>query len=163
MEIEKIVFKTFAISAYLCGGSLILKNPNDTDVVLFFKNGEDRINAIKKAPHDTGYNLHFAVDNNKPFLGCYGVQLMKKLYGEEEPLKLDIFDEKTKVEYKELLIKYAKLLQDNSKKWYHILTAVYMYENNSYELTENQKNIIQEVHDKGINEELKKYCIEKLQ
>ena len=49
-------------------------------------------------------------------------------------------------------------IEDNEKEWYKILTGVYIYENKSYDFTEEQLANIQKVHDdKKITKELKEY------
>lgn len=163
MELGLILYLTNARAIYSCGSSLILDNPNDTDICLVFDDVEKKKYGFEHSPHDTGYCLHFATKEYKPFIGCYAVPLMKKLGGEDIDFKFDIFEEETKKEYIAILRNAVKKLKDDSKQWYHVLTAIYMYENGSYILTEEQKANVQEVHDNGITLELKNYCIEKLQ
>ena len=145
---------------YTAGSSLILKKPNDQDQVWFYETKEERLKALIKHIHQDDIDVHFDyVRPLKVFLGCYCYHFMELIEGEDLHLAdFSIFDHKD--EYMELLKWYATRLSKDNKRWYHILTAYYMFKNNSYDLTEPQLKAIQSTHDKGITEAKYNLCIE---
>ena len=149
---------------YTTGSSLFLPKPNDKDVVRFYETKEEKREALIKYRHDDERDVHF--DYVRPltvFLGCYIYHFMELVEGEDLHLAdFDIFDAQIKKDYVALLNKYASWLKHDSKLWYHILTACYMYKNNSYDLTATQLKTIQSVHDKGVTDSKYKFCIETL-
>lgn len=147
-------------AVYKTGSSCLLSNSNDVDYLYYYETNEERLEAIKKSKHDD-INKHYKLWDKKldVFLGCYIYPFMEHIEGEEvEEFKtFNICDHKK--EYKEIALKYISFLKDDSKEWYHILTACYMFERNKNSLTKTQLKQIQSVHDNGITEELKEYCI----
>ena len=150
------------LAIYTTGSSLILKKPNDKDVVYFYPTKEEKIEALRTYRHDSEYDVHFAVAKTCVFLGCYIYHFMELIEGEDLHLnEFSIFDHKE--EYIALLKKAVNIYNRKSKKWYQILTAVYMFENNSYDLTEEQLKDIQQAHDKGVTKKLYTYIIDYLE
>ena len=146
---------------YYCGSVVILKNPRDVDIVYIYDTVEEIREALKHKPHDSEFNLHYELATPKVFLGCYAYHYMKRIEGEVMELEqFSIFDHKD--EYVLLLKQYADWLDHTDKKWYHILTACYIYKNNSYDLTETQLKAIQSTHDNGITETRYKFCLKTL-
>lgn len=145
---------------YTTGSSLILKKPNDQDFVYFYETKEEKREALIKHRHEENIDVHFDyVRPLKVFLGCYIYHFMELVEGEDLHLAgFSIFDHKD--EYMELLKWYASWLPKDNKRWYHILTAYYMFKNNSYDLTEAQLKAIQSTHDKGITDAKYNLCIE---
>lgn len=159
-----MVGKSMYRATYKTGASLILKVSNDVDVVRFYDTEEERREALIHYKHDDPNNVHFDSLEKSPrvFLGCYIYHFMELIEGEDLHLdEFNIFDHKE--EYVALLKKYTEWLPLENKWWYHILTAVYMYANGSYELTDKQLADIQRTHDKGISNAKHKYCIEQLE
>lgn len=148
------------LAIYRCGSSVLLKRPNDIDLVFYYANEEDLKMGKATTPRDIGYCLHFDTASPKPYIHAYSYHFMEKIDGQDIDLNYDIFEHEE--EYKAVLRTRASCMPKFWKKWYHILTAVYMYDNGSYDLTEEQLDNIQNVHDNGISEELYTYCIEKL-
>jgi hypothetical protein len=76
--------------------------------------------------------------------------LMTKVMGEDVCPKTDIISEH-RAEFIECLKTKAKELIDgkilNQKRWYHLLRGVYILQNNSYEVTEEQRREINILHD----------------
>lgn len=144
---------------YKTGSSLLLKNSNDNDFVFFYETKEEARQALIEFKRDYDGCVHFDyVRPLKVFLGCYIYHFMELVEGEDLHLdEFSIFDHEE--EYKELLKKFVNLPKE-SKNWYHILTAYYMFKNNSYELTESQLKDIQRAHDKGITNAKYNLCIE---
>lgn len=147
---------------YKTGSSLLLKNSNDNDFVFFYETKEEARQALIEFKRDYDGCVHFDyVRPLKVFLGCYIYHFMELIEGEDLHLAdFSIFDHKE--EYMTLLKKYAELLPQDSKNWYHILIACYMYKNGSYDLTEAQLSAVQRTHDKGITESKYKFCIDTL-
>jgi len=146
---------------YTTGSSLFLPNSNDKDVVYYYETKEERREALIKYKHDSDKDVHFDCLERTPkvFLGCYIYHFMKLIEGEDLHLdEFNIFDHEE--EYKELLRRYVSWLPLESKKWYHIITAYYLFKNKSYDLTEAQLKVIQSTHDKGITNAKYNLCIE---
>ena len=147
---------------YTTGSSLILSKPKDKDVVRFYETKEEKREALIKYRHDDPNDVHFDfVRKPRVFLGCYIYHFMKLVEGEDLHLnEFSIFDHKE--EYIALLKRYAGWLPKKDKHWYHILTACYMFENESYDLTAKQLEAIQRAHDKGITDAKYDYCLKQL-
>ena len=147
-------------SIYKGGSSVILPKSNDNDIFYYYDNNEERKREFIKNKDHT-IDKHYVLWENrlKIFLGCYAYPFMEYISGEEieEFKSFNICEHKT--EYVEIAKKYIGFMQDSSKNWYHILIACYMFENEKNEISEEQKQIAQQVHDKGITKELKSYCI----
>lgn len=148
---------------YITGSSLLLENYNDIDQVWFYETKEEcnearRTRGLARKDLDVHYDY---VRPLKVFLGCYSYHYMKLVEGEDLHLdNFSIFDHKE--EYIELLKRYAGWLPKENKRWYHILTACYMFANESYELTSAQLKAIQSTHDKGITDAKYNYCLKQL-
>ena len=148
---------------YTTGSSLILKSPSDKDVVRFYETKEECIEAVKKHKRDKNLDEHFSYVGREPmvFLGCYIYPFMELVEGEDLHLNdFSIFDHKK--EYADVLKRFASWLPHDHKWWYHILTACYMFKNNSYDLTEAQLKAIQSTHDNGITNAKYNLCIDVL-
>lgn len=149
-------------AVYYCGSSVFLPNPNDIDIVYIYDTVEEIREALRKRKHrSTDFNVHYELAVPKVFLGCYAYHYMKRIDGETMPLEnFSIFDHKA--EYVELLKRFASWLPKENKKWYHILTACYIYKNGNYDLTDTQLKAIQSTHDNGITETRYKFCLKTL-
>ena len=147
---------------YKTGSQCILPNSNDKDYVKVYDLYSESREALKHN-HDHSVDYHFDGIDKMPrvFLGCYIYPFMELVEGEEiETLKnFSIFEHKD--EYVALL-KRELGLREASKQWYHILIACYMFANKKMSLTKTQLKKVQEVHDNGITQELKEYCINTL-
>ena len=149
-----------ARAIYKTGSQCILPNSNDKDYCYYFDTNEERLQALERN-HDHEKDIHFVLWSNRLriFLGCYIYPFMEYVEGEEiqEFATFNICEHKK--EYKELALKYIDVMKDDSKKWYHILIACYMFERNKNSIVKAQKQTAQQVHDNGITKELKEYCI----
>ena len=147
---------------YTTGSSLLLNNPRDIDEVWFYETKEECDKArVTRGLGEKDINVHYSYVGREPmvFLGCYSYHYMKLIEGEDLHLdEFNIFDHEE--EYKELLKRYASWLPQESKRWYHIITAYYLFKNKSYDLTEAQLKVIQSTHDKGITNAKYNLCIE---
>ena len=147
-------------AVYKSGSACILPNSNDVDYIYYYETSEERVDALIHN-HDRSVDKNFVLWQNRlrVFLGCYIYPFMEHISGEEIPEFKDfnICDHKT--EYKEIALRYISVLEDSSKTWYHILIACYMFDRGKNSLTKTQIKKVQEVHDSGITNELKEYCV----
>lgn len=160
MTIKEIYDLCQPISIYKTGSSCFLKNPHDKDLVLYYETKEEAIEHLTNMPHNTGYCLHFDyVGHIIHDTGSYIYAYMKKSMGKTISFEgFNFLNEKE--EYAYHYRKFYRKLPDTAKTWYRILTASYIFSNNSYELTEEQKEHIQKVHDDGIiDEESKRFIL----
>jgi len=147
---------------YKTGSSLLLENYHDIDEVWFFETREEKLEAVKTLPHEKDRDVHCDyIRPLKVFLACYLYHYMQLIEGEDLHLdEFSIFDHKD--EYIALLKRYVSWLPRDRKKWYHILTAVYLLKKGEYKLTKTQLNNIQNTHDNGISDKLYNYIIDYL-
>lgn len=145
-------------SIYITGSSLFLKKYRDVDYVYYYDSLKEAREAFKKN-HNHKIDIHFCAIPNatRIFLGCYIYPLMRLCEGEEilSLKNFSIFNSSIKEKYISLLKKYYESIKLADKRWYHILTVKFMYENNSIELTSEQLDKIQNAHDNGITKQLK--------
>lgn len=151
----------YCIAIYL-GGSIcegIIKNPHDIDFIFFVDQNINKCH-IRRLLH------HFQQENNIP-LNCDFVQLrnihqeehsygsyihkkMIKLAGADVLFDFDVIC-KHRQEYKNILISTINKLDTNviwnQKRWYQIIRGFYILKHNNYELSEQEKEIINIVHD----------------
>ena len=82
--------------------------------------------------------------------GSYINKEMIKLVGQDIPFEFDVID-KDREEYKKILIEAINKLDigkiRNQKRWYQIIRGYYILKNNSYDLSEEEKDILNKVHD----------------
>ena len=150
-------------ATYITGSWCFLKNVRDIDIIYYYDTREEALEALQHNKKDHRYNEHYRGIDQLPriFLGAYIYPFMKLRSGEDLHLEqYSIFDFKD--EYIAKLKHVAGWLPKDDKKWYHILTACYIFENGSYELTEKQLEAIQRAHDKGITDAKYNYCLKQL-
>ena len=152
---------------YKGGSQLLLKKPKDIDYIYFVDTLEekfalnDELNNDKKKNED--FSIRLVENATKMTSFSYLYPLMILVKGEEiEALKNYDFLGK-KEEYVAYVKERVKRMRKESKQWYHIYIAICMFENNKMELTDEQVNIAQQIHDEGANDELYKYIIEYLE
>ena len=149
------------LAVYKGGSSLLLKKSRDTDLIYFYETCYEAQQERYKYNRIGDIDIHF-LKAIKPriSLWCCLYHFMELIEGENLHLdKFSIFDHKD--EYIECL-KVNITMPKANKSWYHILTAIYMFENNSYTLTEKQLEDIQQTHDNGISEELYQHIVKYL-
>ena len=84
--------------------------------------------------------------------GSYINILQQKIIGEDVEFTFDIIN-KDREEYIQILLNtienFKKHPRKTNKRYYQILMGIFILENNSYELNEEQIKIINEVHDQA--------------
>lgn len=151
----------YCISIYL-GGSLcegIIENAHDIDFICFADKPVDmchirRLLFFYQRDNKLPENLDFIQVRTKQreehSYGSYINKKMIKLIGEDISFEFDVID-KHRDEYKKILIDAIEKLNSkkirNQKRWYQVLRGYYILKHNSYELTDEEKHIINIVHD----------------
>lgn len=139
---------------YKCGSACILPTPKDEDYIYYYDTNEERLEALKKN-HNHSVDNHYRIWGSEPkvFLGCYIYPFMEKIDGEDIDFQsFDIFDEKIKEQYFEVINRNIEHFKKEDKRWYHIVIAYYMYKNEQMKLTSQQKEVAQNTHDRGISD-----------
>ena len=166
MEINELFNKLQPLcKAIYLGGSRVnkyIKNPHDYDYILFVDNDEDKRKLMIKIGHifhlrggininglDDYMNIRI-INEEEHSYGSYINKLQKKLVGEDVEFIFDIID-KNREEYINILLKTINKFENRkikpTKRWYQILNGIFILKNNSYELTKEQIEIINDVHD----------------
>lgn len=147
---------------YKTGSQLVFKHSNDKDYVRFYDTREERLLALIKHKRNDEADVHFALAVPKIFIGCYIYPFMELVQGEEieEFKNFSLIDHKD--EYIELVRNYVQWLPRENKKWYHIYLGISMLDRGTMELTDEQRENAQSIHDNGINDELYDYIIDYL-
>lgn len=180
--ITKIVSLLKPSYIYKVGSSLICTNPNDVDLVLIYDNHDKMIEASKKknsvfTQDDLNidgiqYNLLFNsleyIYNTASLYAYEFGPYLIQLYGNNNIMqKLNILTdinlkkEACCIMASQIHIKMSCNFHHGSyiSKPYRLLLTCYILYNNSFELSEEQKDIINKVHDeKTISNELLTWC-----
>ena len=87
-------------------------------------------------------------------MGCYAYPFMQHISGEQitEFENFSILDETIRPQYIEVVKKNLTCIPRKSKRWYHIVIAYYIFKNGEMKLTTQQKEVVQNTHDKGISD-----------
>lgn len=164
MEIQELVEKypNYIMSIYKTGSSVLpwIKNPHDEDYRVYINCTDNKIrDELQKYNPKNG---HYIVrDGNKkqhPRTHSYQKYFEKPLYGEDLACnKYDIFENEK--EYKQYIIQYCSIrtYTPEKKVWYHILTAIYLFDNKDYFITDEQAKNIQLCHDRKMTHEIYDY------
>ena len=150
---------------YYCGSSVILPNPRDVDIVYMYDTIEELHEAKRnKKKRDTDFNIHYELTTPRVFLGCYAYPYMRRIEGEDLHLEnFSLLDHKD--EYIAKIKEYVKFLQQHreDKKWYHVYLGISILDRGTMELSQEQRENAQKIHDEGINCELYNYIIDYLE
>lgn len=153
--------KPYCIAIYL-GGSYCqdyIKNKGDVDFICFSDRPVDKCNIrrllyfyFKKNERPENYDF-IQVRTKQQEEHAYGSYINKemiKLIGQDIPFTFDIIN-KDRAEYKQILIDTVNKLNTgkikNQKRWYQILRGYFILKNNSYKMSEAEKDILNKVHD----------------
>lgn len=151
----------YCISIYL-GGSLcegIIVNTHDLDFICFADKPVDMCHIRRllyfyqqtnKLPENFDFIQVRTKQREEHSYGSYINKKMIKLIGEDISFEFDVIDEHRN-EYKEILMRAIDKLNSNriknQKRWYQVLRGYYILQHHSYELTQEEKNILNVVHD----------------
>lgn len=155
------ILQPYCKAVYL-GGSVcegIIQNTHDIDLIFFGKRPVDMCHIrrelfiyLEKHPIDKKYDC-IQVRNEEHEEHSYGSYINKKmilLVGKEIQFNFDVIN-KHRDEYKQILINTIHKLNTkrikNQKRWYQIVRGFYILKNNSYELSEQEKEIVNIIHD----------------
>lgn len=161
MNIERLLKKypQWIKAIYKTGSSILpwVDSPNDTDYVIFVTSVSDSrvFQLYDERPENECWIIANQDRKQNPHLYSYERSLEQLLYGEEMPNeKYDIFENER--EYKTYIVgKALGVPYDNRFKcWYHTLTAIYLFENEGYYITEEQKKNIELCRNKKMPNEL---------
>lgn len=163
LELQKLFnyLQPYCIAIYL-GGSIcegIIKNTHDYDFICFSDEPVD-MNHIRRLlyfyqrenqlPEDFDFLQIRTKQVEEHAYGSYINKKMIKLFGEDINFEFDVLNTHRE-EYKNILIDTITKLNTNKiinqKRWYQVLRGYYILKNNSYDLNEEQKEILNIVHD----------------
>lgn len=164
LEVANDVYKylqPYCISIYL-GGSIcegIIKNTHDVDFICFSDKPVDMCHIRrllffysqrKNLPENFDFIQVRTKQKEEHDYGSYINKKMIKLIGQDIEFNFDVIFEHRQ-EYKAILLKTIDRLETkkikNQKRWYQVIRGYYILKHNSYDLTEEEKNIINIVHD----------------
>jgi hypothetical protein len=153
-------YKPWLVSVARTGSTVLpwINDSRDTDYVFYVTDIRDvkkRLAIQKKRPHNECWLIdEFGSQDMRIY--AYEYHFLKPVYGEEFPT-YDVLEHIP--EYKELLVDYALDCEYNPmrKCWYHVLTGVYLIQNNSYELTEEQASNVRLCHSRQMTQEIYDY------
>lgn len=148
--------------AFYLGGSLstgLINKPHDIDIIIYTKPGWDNICKVRKYLKDNNYSgwnnkskydFVAIIDVSKIELNIYSCFEYKKIIGTDINFKFDILKAHRQA-FIEAVKEYASKIDNgylwNRKRWYLILYAIYILQNNSWDFTEVQKAEINTLHD----------------
>lgn len=172
---------------FLVGSSPIINKPNDVDLSLIYDHRRDYVAIRKKISKEQNVRVHEIVVNNNISLLPTGIddlyngftadfmyeadKYMIYLVGDETCIDKDkinvfknnIFKDKVLVSlYTDLDIHFGGAPKHNiyGQKPYRLLWSCYILYNKSYDITDEQKRILNEVHDsKQMSEDLWQWCL----
>ena len=151
----------YCIAIYL-GGSYCqdyIKNKGDVDFICFADKPDDMCHIRRllyfyfkknECPKNYDFIQVRTKQREEHAYGSYINKEMIKLVGQDIPFEFDVID-KDREEYKKILIEAINKLDigkiRNQKRWYQIIRGYYILKNNSYDLSEEEKDILNKVHD----------------
>ena len=146
------------ISSYKGGSSVILPKHKDIDIFNYYETKEEALEELRQCnDHSVDYHFLHYEKRLHIFIGCYAYPFMEHISGQEitEFKLFNICEHKE--EYKKVADFFIKHAENIDKRWYHLVIACFMFQNGKNEITEEQKEIAQSVHDNGISDKLKKF------
>lgn len=169
--------------AILLGGSSVspfINNPHDIDIIIIWKTSADRRDNLPESKQlykkihqiDIKCNClqHYMEQYNDVFKNIWTVYAYLYQYhciiAGEPFVILNNFNILLHPDKAIETILYVKELMHNKKWFYHVLTTLYILENNSYELTTQQIQNINIVHDQQDQEkieELYQWALQQIQ
>lgn len=151
----------YCISIYL-GGSLceeIIENTHDIDFICFSDQPIDMCHIRRllffyqrdnKLPENWDFIQVRTKQREEHSYGSYINRKMIKLCGEDIEFNFDVINI-NRDEYKKILVDIIDKLDTNKirnqKRWYQVIRGYFILKNNSYDISDEQKSIINIVHD----------------
>lgn len=151
----------YCISIYL-GGSLcegIVENTHDIDFICFSDQPIDMCHIRRllffyqrdnKLPENWDFIQVRTKQREEHSYGSYINRKMIKLCGEDIEFNFDVINI-NRDEYKKILVDTIDKLDTNKirnqKRWYQVIRGYFILKNNSYDLSDEQKSIVNIVHD----------------
>lgn len=158
-------YKPWLISVAKTGSSTLpwIENPRDVDYIFYVtenQNTEKMLKLYSKKPYKECWLID-ELGQQDMRIYAYEYHFLEPIYGEDFPT-YDVL--KHIPEYKEMLINQGLEcdFEPLRKAWYHILTGIYLIQNNSYELTEEQIQNVRLCHDKRMTQEIYNFIQEQL-
>lgn len=169
MDIELLneAYGDWIVGIYRIGSSVVpwIDSPHDIDYLIFVTDNHDiRMGELlEKRPEGECWFVSCPNKTRHPRNWSYICNFKELLYG--KPMaseEYDIFEHEQ--EYKTHLIQYAlgKPYSPQYKFWYHVLTAIYLFDNGGYFVTDEQKANIKLCHDKQMTQEIYDYIQNRL-
>lgn len=141
-----------------------LKNVHDLDIIVYVDSlGEtSKLDLeIRRFGQNADIKYKLVPNWKKKDMEIFDYQYHFIQYIEGREIDFSTYDIFTrKEEYIECLWRCFNRIKDTSKRMYHILVGVYMLENNSYDLTEEQADNVQLAHDNQCPEDCVKHIEE---
>lgn len=151
----------YCIAIYLGGSRCenIIKNPHDIDFICFSDKPIDMCHIRRllyfyqksnNLPEDYDFIQVRTKQKEEHAYGSYINKQMIKLIGEDIEFNFDVIH-KNREEYKQILINTIDKLDNNKirnqKRWYQVLRGYYILLHNSYEVSKEEIEILNIVHD----------------
>lgn len=168
VDMAKKVFaylQPYCIAIYL-GGSMcenIIEHPHDVDFICFSDRPIDMAHIRRllyfyqnrnEIPKECDFIQVRTKQKEEHSYGSYINKQMIKLIGEDIEFTFDVIGQHRE-EYKQILISTIDKLNNhkikNQKRWYQILRGYYILLNNSYDVSTEEKDILNIVHDQRDN------------
>ena len=172
-----IALQPYCISIYL-GGSYcqdFIKNKHDVDFICFADKPVDMCHIRRllffyfkhnECPENYDFIQVRTKQKEEHAYGSYINKQMIKLVGEDINFTFDVID-KDRNEYINILQTTINKLNikkiQNQKRWYQVLRGYYILKHDSYDLTEEEIDIINKIHDQEDGWEQYKITVEDLE
>lgn len=150
-------------AVYKTGSSVLpyINNANDEDYVFLIDENtttKQKIELYRHCPMTETWVCNRRADLYNG-VGAYTCHYAELIYGKNDHMLYDIFENVRDYKYKLVLAGYNVDFEKYKrfKFWYHILTGIYLLKNGKYELTDEQIANVRLCHDKQMTREIYDY------